>query len=203
MTDTNWILDAKCAYFPLGTSDKEKEERWALFHPPTPNGEYLERDLEAARAFCEDGVPCPVREQCLWFGMGDQHGIYAGLGPDERQTLRGRQWRLKRIARGESTKDQRAVNPPKTLRSKRDCPEPGRTRSVERHLANGQRLCLGCAEFDADQDRTAALDVRVMALAGEGRQPGSIARELGLPRDVVAGVVRKYKKRDLRQEVAA
>lgn len=189
MSNTEWVRDAKCAYFPLGTSHKEEEERWALFHPATPLGEYLARDIEAARAFCEGGVPCPVREQCLEFGMGDRHGIYAGMGPDEREALRERRARARRVV-------------PKTLRSK-GCPDPGRARSVDRHLANGQPLCLECAEYDAYQSRTAALDERVMALTDEGQRPGSIARELGLPRDVVAGVVKKHRSRAARQEVAA
>lgn len=188
-----WHSSAKCGYFPLGTTGKEMEERYALFHPHDAHGKYSEADIRRAGQFCDgllDGQPCPVKADCLEFGLTDPHGIYAGMGPDERKALRERRARAARRL-------------PKVSRSKRECIEPGRSRSVERHIALGERLCLVCAEFDADQSANAVLDEQVLALVAQGRKPTSIARELGLTRDTAATIVRKYRNRQLRQEVAA
>lgn len=194
----SWADRALCAQFPPGADDYEKEQQRAIFHPPTNAlGKYRERDVLAAEAFC---LGCPVRNECLEFGLTDPCGIYAGTTPDERKVLRQGRWRAERLAR--AARDQRSYNPPKVARSSQ-CPDPARTRSVERHLSLGEPLCVGCAEFDAVQTRAAHLDQQVMTLAGEGQPPSMIGRQLGLPRDTVAAVVRKYRKRQLRQEVAA
>lgn len=187
---TTWLLDAKCAKFEPGATAKDREQRWALFHPPTPGDTYQVADIEAARRFCrEPGNECPVRAQCLEFGHSDRHGIYDGTTPEERRHIRERR------PQGNRTGDWRAANPPTTLRSKRECPEPGRERSVQRHLVNGQRLCLKCAEYDAYQARIAVLDEQVGSLLREGRKPSAIARELGLDRETVAAQVKKLRKR--------
>lgn len=39
----------------------------------------------AAKALCEG---CPVKLECLEYGMNDQHGIYGGLSARERLRLR-------------------------------------------------------------------------------------------------------------------
>lgn len=158
---------------------------------------YPEWAVDEAKKWCG---PCPVRDQCLEAHLGEIHGIFAETTPADREVIRRRRARRKPVAG--VVADRRALNPPKFAKSER-CPEPGRHRSVARHVSLKERLCLPCAVFDADQIRTAELDQRVLTLAGEGRNPSAIARELDLHRDVVAGIVRKYRKREIRREVAA
>jgi hypothetical protein len=43
------------------------------------------RAVELARAIC---AGCQVREACLRDGMGEEHGVWAGLLPSERERLR-------------------------------------------------------------------------------------------------------------------
>lgn len=187
MSATDWINRAACKSAPP-----------EVFHPVEVSGKYLPDDVAVARTWCNQ---CPVRDECLEANLSDPFGIFGGLDPDERTYLRKRKWTPQhRAVKG----DQRTANPPKTLRSDRECPEPGRTRSIVRHLAHGQRLCLGCASLEADLHRTAERDKQVMDLAVNGHGPSEIAADLGLPRDVVAGVMSKYRKRETaRQEVAA
>lgn len=182
---SRWQNLAPCASLPTAEAD-------ALFHPPTPHGKYLEQDVTRAKEFCV-GSGCTVRAECLELGLDVPHGIYGGVGPDERKT-----------AKEQRAKDKRdRLSPPKFARST-GCPEPGRTRSVRRHIALGQRFCLPCALFEADQVRGAELDQVVFAKAAEGHSAADIAKELGLPRELIASVVKKYKKREAQQqEVAA
>ena len=56
--------------------------RWAEMHPDND-----EREIENARQVC---APCPVRNSCLADAIrtgDDQHGIRAGLKPNERRAV--------------------------------------------------------------------------------------------------------------------
>lgn len=70
MTQLGWQTDALCLQF-----DPD------LFFPDKGNPAQGQR----ARQVC---AACPVRADCLTYGMADQHGIYGGLTPLERQRLR-------------------------------------------------------------------------------------------------------------------
>jgi WhiB family redox-sensing transcriptional regulator len=71
-TRRRWSVHALCA-----TSDPE------IFFPPS------ESPAAEARQIC---AQCPVRRQCLAYAVtaGEPYGIWGGLGPDERRSLRRR-----------------------------------------------------------------------------------------------------------------
>jgi WhiB family redox-sensing transcriptional regulator len=71
-TRRRWSVHALCA-----TSDPE------MFFPPGDS------PAAGARQIC---AQCPVRRQCLAYAVaaGEPHGIWGGLDPDERRSLRRR-----------------------------------------------------------------------------------------------------------------
>lgn len=57
-----------------------------LFFPVAePGSEAFEAQARPARALC---AACPVRAQCLAQGLGEDYGIWGGLDPVQRRTLR-------------------------------------------------------------------------------------------------------------------
>ena len=55
-----------------------------LWFPDRSNETYA---YAYARAIC---AKCPVKPQCATIGIGEEHGMWAGLTPDERHTIRKR-----------------------------------------------------------------------------------------------------------------
>lgn len=71
----NWRASAKCGMLSL----QESEE---LFFPKSG------RAKNAAIKFCNQGAPCPVREQCLEFALdNDCRGIWAGTTYKDRLAI--------------------------------------------------------------------------------------------------------------------
>lgn len=67
-----------------------------LFHPEKFNGTANHGDVNTAKKVCN---ACPIRRECAAFGMKwDEYGIYGGLTPSDRRTLRSR-IRVKALAR--------------------------------------------------------------------------------------------------------
>lgn len=52
-----------------------------LFYPPHYTPEHMRR----ARAYCDE---CPVRLECLSAGMDEEHGVWGGTSPTEREGIR-------------------------------------------------------------------------------------------------------------------
>lgn len=70
-----WTLDAKCRLLITG-SRRDRE----LMFPSPRNGKQISR----AKRYCRG---CPVAQQCLDDGQGDQHSVRGGLTADERRRL--------------------------------------------------------------------------------------------------------------------
>lgn len=73
-TRQDWMTHAACK----GATD-------VMF--PTGNGGRKARDIQyhAARRIC---AGCPVKAQCLDYGLHEEHGMWGGLTRDERRELR-------------------------------------------------------------------------------------------------------------------
>ena len=48
----------------------------------------MTEQLDETQAACAD--PTTVKPQCATIGIGEEHGMWAGLTPDERHTIRKR-----------------------------------------------------------------------------------------------------------------
>lgn len=75
--DRNWRLDAACATEPPD-----------LWFPTTPDHRH---QWDYPRSVCLGR--CPVQPQCLAYALaaGEQHGMFGGFTPEERQRLASRQ----------------------------------------------------------------------------------------------------------------
>jgi len=73
----DWMDDAECQF----ATNPE------IFFP-----EYSREDRKTARSYC---YRCPVSDQCLEYALryNIQHGIFAGLLPDERRAIKNRRKR--------------------------------------------------------------------------------------------------------------
>ncbi|MEU5403624.1 WhiB family transcriptional regulator [Streptomyces sp. NPDC005963] len=76
--NTNWRASGACA-------DEDPD----LFFPIGNNGPAL-LQTEEAKAVCRDR--CPVMDTCLTWALehGQEHGVWGGLGEDERRALKRR-----------------------------------------------------------------------------------------------------------------
>lgn len=74
------------------------EEDPELFFPVGTSGPAVEQAAEA-KLVCSD---CPVRSECLAWALatGQDHGVWGGLGEEERRALKRRQARAARRDRG-------------------------------------------------------------------------------------------------------
>ena len=55
------------------------------FFPPAKSATKRERRYDSARRVCD---ACPVWLECRYFGLGEAHGMWGGLTPVERRTVR-------------------------------------------------------------------------------------------------------------------
>lgn len=55
------------------------------FFPPAGKGSSVTKMVRRAKAICQE---CPVREECLAYGMHERSGVWGGTSENERRILR-------------------------------------------------------------------------------------------------------------------
>lgn len=81
-------LELQYAIIEHGPVKCEDENVWYMFYPTGPD--HIRRyDEEAAKNICEG---CPVKTLCAMAAIvdGEQHGIWGGLTPAERNRIKAR-----------------------------------------------------------------------------------------------------------------
>lgn len=54
-------------------------------------GQMANQEVQAAKAVC---AKCPVRAECLEYGIDEKHGVWGGRSPKERQAIRKHRYRF-------------------------------------------------------------------------------------------------------------
>jgi hypothetical protein len=146
----NWTLRAKCRF--LGHS----AQRDLLFPAARATGEIAE-----AKRYCQG---CPVTAECLRDGLGDQHGVRAGLTGDERR----------RLLDGESARTCLSCQLPFV-------PRP----------ANPER-CTGCSRYSQPQPQPDDYKDEILAMHATGCSGEQISMHFGFSRDQIRGAARRW-----------
>jgi len=84
--DSNWVWQSQGACKDMDTG--------LFFYEDNERGPDKEARIEAAKAIC---AGCPVKVDCLEFALQikEDYGIWGGLTPEERYTIRRRRQRNK------------------------------------------------------------------------------------------------------------